>query len=155
MNCLMRQVLWMAEWGQSQKDARVEDFCQSESLPCLCHGRYDGVAGIAEFPCKNGERQGGLYDIFQGGIHLQAGAAQLVEAVRFLEGRIVRSQEGFQGFLRRLLTMEQRIFNQRGSASRSMQAPRRSFAALLSQPLTVAALSGCIQEHSFSLDGGG
>ena len=96
------------------QDCRVECFGDGERLPCFFHGRHDGVAGIAELPGKDRERERGLHDTPQGGIYMQAGAAQLVEVVRFLEGRIMRGQKAFQRFLRRLLTMKQGIFNQRG-----------------------------------------
>jgi hypothetical protein len=149
--------LWVAVGRKSTKSSLVEFFCQRKSLPCLCYGRYDGVAGIAEFPRKYREWEDGLDHIVQGSIHPQARTAQLIEVVSFLEERIVRGEKAFHNLLRRLLTVKQRVFNEMngGEASKSIRAPRRSSAAFLSQPLTVAAFSGCIQQHSLSLYCGG
>lgn len=84
----------------------VQLICQRERLVRLCHRRHDGVAGIPEFPGKDGEGDRGLYRVSQGAVQVQASAAQLVEVMRFLERGVVGGLKALQRFLRRLLTMK-------------------------------------------------
>ena len=72
----------------------------------------------------------------------------------FLKWLIVRCQVTLEGFLGCLLAMKQCVFNQRGGSVQVDMGPRRSFAALPSQPLTTAALSGCIKQRPFSFHSG-
>ena len=94
----MRKVLRMADCRKSLEDRRVKPFCQCESLSRLGQGRHDGVAGIAEFPGKDGEGDRGPHVLAQARVQLQAGASQLVQIMGFFEGLVVRGQKGFQVF---------------------------------------------------------
>ena len=130
----MIDLLRMTGLRQSREDRSIEPIGNGEILTHFMHGWYLSISGVAELPREDRECGDGQQAFAQAGIQRQAGASQLVEVMGFLKGCIVAGEKGFQRFSRRLLTMKQGIFDQRGSASRSMWAPRRSLAALLSQP---------------------
>ena len=67
--------LRMAGLRKPLEDSLVEGFCNAERAACFSHRRYLRIAGIAEFPGKDGERNRGLYDTPQRGIYFQTGAA--------------------------------------------------------------------------------
>lgn len=107
-------LLWMTGVRESSEDGRIERFGNGEIFPSFIHGWYLGVSGVAELPREYREGGDRFHAVAQIGIHLETGASQLVKVMGFLEGPIVAGKKRFQRLFRRLLTMKQRIFDQRG-----------------------------------------